>query len=74
MYSACVYTNYTRSPKSTCDSALFRGILRPLRCENASMVSQLLPSGGSDIGGERQYMWYPRSQSSQNNSWSFGKA
>jgi len=28
------------------------------------------PSGGSDSGGFRQYMWYPRSQSSQNNNWS----
>lgn len=30
-----------------------------------------LPSGGSDMGGLRQYMWYPRSQSSQNRSWSW---
>lgn len=29
-----------------------------------------LPSGGSDMGGLRQYMWYPLSQSSQNRSWS----
>ena len=28
------------------------------------------PSGGSDNGGFKQYMWYPRSQSSQNSSWS----
>lgn len=29
------------------------------------------PSGGSDMGGLRQYMWYPLSQSSQNRSWSW---
>lgn len=29
------------------------------------------PSGGLTNGGERQYMWYPRSQSSQNSSWSW---
>lgn len=28
------------------------------------------PSGAIFIGGSRQYMWYPRSQSSQNSSWS----
>lgn len=31
------------------------------------------PSGGSDMGGLRQYMWYPLSQSSQNRSWSWKK-
>lgn len=31
------------------------------------------PSGGSDMGGLRQYMWYPLSQSSQNRSWSWRK-
>jgi len=28
------------------------------------------PSGGEESGGERQYMWYPRSQSSQKSNWS----
>ena len=39
-----------------------------------NLVMQILqdhePSGGSFKGGTRQYMWYPRSQSSQNSSWS----
>lgn len=29
------------------------------------------PSGGAERGGDKQYMWYPRSQSSQNKSWSY---
>jgi len=29
-----------------------------------------LPSGGDSSGGLRQYMWYPRSQSSQKSNWS----
>lgn len=44
----------------------------------SAMVSEGLktsisPSGGSDMGGLRQYMWYPLSQSSQNSSWSWKK-
>lgn len=31
----------------------------------------ILPSGGCVMGGFWQYMWYPRSQSSQNRSWSY---
>lgn len=33
-------------------------------------LSAVVPSGGWVIGGFRQYMWYPLSQSSQNSSWS----
>ena len=34
-------------------------------------VRAVIPSGGWFIGGFRQYMWYPLSQSSQNSSWSY---
>lgn len=54
LYKRRLTSPLTKSPKSTCYSAPFIGILCPYRYGNASVV---LPSGGSDIGGERQYMW-----------------
>lgn len=42
-------------------------VVFPLQNGN-SIGKRHSPSGGSDMGGVRQYMWYPRSQSSQNSS------
>lgn len=39
--------------------------------QTLTQSNKQLPSGGSVRGGLRQYMWYPRSQSSQNSSWSY---
>lgn len=35
--------------------------------------NETIPSGGAVSGGFKQYMWNPRSQSSQNSNWSYSK-
>lgn len=42
----------------------------PLWNSAVQMAQLQEPSGGDVSGGDKQYMWYPRSQSSQNSSWS----
>lgn len=48
----------------------FYCVIFPVWNSSVQSLQLQLPSGGCSRAGSKQYMWYPRSQSSQNNSWS----